>query len=138
MIKKFLILMVLFAGFTACSLDDNNDYTDYHFEVLPIKTAQVPSEFQYGNSYAITVTFDLPSTCHYFYNLYYDYQGTSRIVAINSRVIEATGCDEEPREIEYEFMVQARQMEDYVFKFWKGEDVNGNDIFDEITVPVVN
>lgn len=137
MIKKILILTFVFLGLTACSLD-NTDEPNYSFELLPVKTATVPAEFHYGESAIIKVTFDLPSTCYYFYSLYYEYQGNSRIVAINSQVIKSTGCFESVVEEEYEFNVQVMQREDYTFKFWKGTDTSGNDIFEEIVVPVVD
>lgn len=137
MIKKILILTFVFLGLTACSLD-NTDEPNYSFELLPVKTATVPAEFHYGESAIIKVTYDLPTACHFFYGLYYEYQVSSRIVAINSQVINTTSCAEVITEKEYEFDVQVLQHEDYTFKFWKGTDTSGNDIFEEIVVPVVD
>jgi hypothetical protein len=33
-------------------------------------------------------------------------------------------------------LVRASQEEDYIFKFWKGKDTNGENIFEEVIVPV--
>jgi hypothetical protein len=134
MIKRILILTIVGLFLSACSLDDENN--NYGYETLPIKSAVVPSEFQFGTVATITVTYDLPSSCHHFYRLHYEYENTARIVAINS-FFEDEGCTDVVTEKELTFEVSVNQQEDYVFKFWKGKDNGGNNIFEEITVPVV-
>lgn len=136
MFKKFLILFALTVVFNACSLDDD-DNLYYSIETLPIKEAIVPAEFEFGSFYDITVTYDLPSSCHFFDQLYYEYEGTSRIVAVNAGVLENTDCEDSITEKEFTFTVRVEQVEDYLFKFWNGKDNSGNDIFIEILVPVV-
>ena len=37
---------------------------------------------------------------------------------------------------EYDLLVTAKQEEGYLFKFWKGTDNNGENIFEEVVVPV--
>jgi len=139
MIKKSLI--AIFAIFTlfSCSLDDDNTNDDLSFkiETLPIKEAVVPTEFEFGTSYTIKVIYDLTSGCHSFYDLYYEHQGSSRIVAVNSIVSTNLACTDDIREEEHEFEVTALQQEDYTFRFWKGKDTDGSDIFEDIIVKVV-
>lgn len=135
MIKKILILAFLTLTFNSCSLD--SDTPNFGYETLPIKEAIVPDEFQFGSTYTITVKYGLPSTCYSFHELYYQYDGTSRIVAINAMIYYDEACRDVATEKEYDFPVSVTQSEDYVFKFWKGKDSNGQDIFDEVVVPVV-
>ncbi|MDH5415516.1 MAG: hypothetical protein OEW87_15370, partial [Flavobacteriaceae bacterium] len=66
------------------------------------------------------------------------YDGDSRIVAVNSIVSTNSVCPEALIEAEHTFVVKASQGKDYIFKFWKGKDGNGQDIFLEIVVPVIN
>jgi len=135
MFKKSLIITIVIFTLFSCSIDD--DSSNLSIETLPIKEAIVPTEFIFGESYTLKVIYDLPSGCHSFYDLFYQYEGTARIVAINSIVDNnQTGCTLALIEKEYTFIVNVRQQEDYTFKFWKGTDGNGDDIFEEIVVPV--
>jgi len=132
--KRFFVSLVLILLFTSCSVDD--DANNFTLETLPIKEAVVPAEFTYGALHDITVKYDLPSGCHSFYDLFYQYDGAIRTVAINALVNEGVACTDDIREIEYTFKVNVVQREDYTFKFWKGVDSDGENIFEEIIVPV--
>ncbi len=135
MIKNILTLALVLLTVSSCSLEDDN--SNLSIETLPIKEATVPQEFEYGAIYMLKVVYDLPSGCHSFYDLYYQYESTARIIAINSVVNTNLACTEALIEREYEFEVSVTQQEDYIFKFWKGTDSTGNDIFEEIIVPVI-
>ena len=135
MMKSAFILILTIFTLSSCSLDDD-DNTYVSIETLPIKQAIVPLEFEYGSVYTLKVVYDLPSGCHSFYNLFYQYENTARIIAINSLVNSNQACTEALIEKEYEFEVTVSQRENYVFKFWKGIDDEGHDIFEEIVVPV--
>ena len=132
--SAFILILTIFT-LSSCSLDDD-DNTYVSIETLPIKQAIVPLEFEYGSIYTLKVIYDLPSGCHSFYNLFYQYENTARIIAINSLVNSNQACTEALIEKEYEFEVTVSQRENYVFKFWKGIDDEGHDIFEEIVVPV--
>ena len=132
--SAFILILTIFT-LSSCSLDDD-DNTYVSIETLPIKQAIVPLEFEYGSVYTLKVVYDLPSGCHSFYNLFYQYENTARIIAINSLVNSNQACTEALIEKEYEFEVTVSQRENYVFKFWKGIDDEGHDIFEEIVVPV--
>ncbi len=135
MVRKFLIATIVTITLFSCSVDDGN--SNFSIKTLPIKTAEVPSEFIFGQTYTLKVVYDIPTSCHSFYGLFYRHEGFSRVVAINSLVNNnLTSCDENPIEREYTFEVRALQNEDYTFKFWKGKDNSGNDIFEEVVVPV--
>jgi ABC-type dipeptide/oligopeptide/nickel transport system permease subunit len=135
MIKKLLLLIITILTVSSCSLRDEE--SNLSIETLPIKQAEVPIEFDYGAIYKLKVLFDLPSGCHSFYDLFYQYENSTRIVAINSVVNTKMACTEVLIEREFEFEVKVTQQADYIFKFWKGTDNAGNDIFEEIIVPVV-
>ena len=135
MIKNYLFLVLAVLTLSSCSLDDDSN-ANVSFKSLPIKEAILPSEFEFGKSYTIKVTYDLPDGCHSFYNLYYKYKNESRIVAITALVDSTKNCTQTVVEKEYEFVVKAAQEEDYLFRFWKGVNNKGKDIFEDITVPV--
>jgi hypothetical protein len=131
--KKLVILFFGLLMFQSC-LDD--DGPKYNYELLPIDEAITPESFTFGETHDITIKYSLPNGCYQFNGLYYEYQDTTRVVAVNSRVRLDVACTEEIRQEEYTFPVNVNQEEDYVFKFWKGVDNDGENIFEEVVVPV--
>ncbi|MET2986415.1 hypothetical protein [Aureibaculum conchae] len=137
MIKKILVAFFVTVTFVSCSLGDDND-TNLVLKTLPVRDYVVPAEFEFGLSYTIKVEYDLPDGCHAFYDLYYKQEDASRIVAITALVDTQAACTEAIIPKEHEFVVNVAQTRDYTFRFWKGEDNNGNDIFEDVIVPVNN
>lgn len=137
MSKNFLVTILIISTLFSCSLDDDGNNSNLSLKTLPIKEAVVPAEFIFGQSYTLKVIYDLPSKCHSFHNLFYQYEGTSRIVAVNSIVNINLGCADTLIEKEYDFIVRVTQHEDYTFKFWKGKNDQDQDIFENILVPVL-
>jgi len=133
--KRFILYFLLLVTIVSCNVDD--DASNFELETLPVKEADVPSSFEFGNLEYVTIKYDLPNGCHSFYNLFYQYEGTSRIVAVNSLVNDREACTEALIEQEYTFQVNVSQREDYTFRFWKGQDENGENIFEDIVVPVI-
>jgi hypothetical protein len=131
----FLVVFLIFG----CSNDDNN-YNDhaYHLEYVSVISADVPDEFIYGYTYRINLTIELPSNCHYYYNQYdYFYEGTSRLIYPIGHVDDGVPCTPDITETTFSILVQVRQSEPYIFKFYQGEDADGQDIFLTIEVPVI-
>lgn len=134
-IPVFLVVLLIFG----CSNDDdNNDYHDYHLEYVNVLSADVPDEFIYGRTYRIYVTIELPNSCYYFYNQYdYFYEGTSRLIYPIAHVDDGVACTLNITETTFSIPVQALQSEPYIFKFYQGEDDDGQDMFLTIEVPVI-
>ncbi|MFC7446007.1 MULTISPECIES: hypothetical protein [Mesoflavibacter] len=135
--KKVLILLLSLVALS-CSLDDeNNVIENYHVEILPIESAIVPESFNYGEEHEITVTYLRPNSCHAFNDFYYVKDNNERTVAIMSTVLDNNqNCLELNDEQQRTFTLEATQTENYVFKFWQGEDDSGNDTYLIIEVPV--
>lgn len=131
--KKILLILLAIFTVTAC-LDD--DSTNFRYEYLPIDDIITPASFTFGKVDSITVKYTLPSGCYSFSNLYYEYQDTTRIVAINALVNLDDACTQSTIEGQYKFPVEALQEEDYLFKFYKGKDNDGKSVFQEVVVPV--
>ncbi|MFC2109536.1 hypothetical protein ACFLRU_00675 [Bacteroidota bacterium] len=135
--KRILYITLFALLFTSC-IDNNDEYPNFHFTILPIEEATIPSSFVLDETYEITIKYSLPNGCHSFYCLYYEYDDANRIVAVNAIVNDEIACTEALINKEYTFEVNAAQEEDYVFKLWKGVDENDEDIFEEVIVPVTN
>lgn len=131
--KKILFAFFSLILMLSCSDDDTN----YHYELLPIVEAEVPNEFEYGNIYDITVKYNRPDDCYIYSDILYEYDFDTRNVAIISTVVEDNNCEILDVEERLTFRVQALQTSPYIFKFWQGDDENGNPIYLIIEVPVI-
>ena len=135
--KKLIALSLALFLFASCSLDD--DSPNYSFEILPIESVDIPDEFTLGEVYPITVSYFRPSTCHAFKEFYYLRENNERTVATINYVFENGNCDtltNELVEATFNFIVTSNGS--YIFKFWQGEDANGEDQYLIKEVPVTN
>jgi len=134
--KKIISLIALFFLFISCSPDHEPNYL---YEVLPIESVDIPTEFTLGETYPITVHFNRPTSCHYFNGLYYQKDLNIRTVAVESAVEQRNNCQElsgDAAADEYTFNFYVTSNGSYIFKFWQGKDDQGNNIFLEYEVPV--
>ena len=139
--KKFFILSCIVTLLLACSTD--NDNVTYNLEILPVESVDIPDEFLLGEVYPITVRYYRPSTCHAFRNFYYAKDNNVRTVAPINFVFEQdsgnnTCTDLEDDLVEASFNFIVTNQGSFIFKFWQGEDTNGEDQYLTIEVPVVN
>lgn len=130
--KKLIALSLALIFATSCSLDDNS--SNYSFEVLPVVSVDIPTEFTLGETYPITVTYLKPSSCHLFKEFYYSKNLNERTVAPITIVYENDNCEtleNVEEDATFNFIVTSNGS--YIFKFWQGEDQ-----YLTIEVPVVN
>jgi len=133
-IPLFLVVFLIFG----CSNDDDNNYHEYHLEYTSVISAEVPDEFIFGRTHLIYVTIELPNSCYFYYNQYdYFYEGTSRLIYPIVHVDDGITCTPSITETTFSIPVQALQSEPYIFKFYQGEDADGEHMFLTIEVPVI-
>jgi hypothetical protein len=133
--KKLASLLILLFLFNSCT--PTNDGPNYLFELLKIESVEIPTEFTLGQTYPITVHYKLPTSCHFFNQLYYNKDLNIRTIAVESAVAQRDNCVDTPDETgEYTFNFYVTSNGSYIFKFYQGKDVNGENIFLEYTVPV--
>jgi hypothetical protein len=131
--KKLLTALTMLIVLS-CSLDDQEQ--NMHLETLPIDSATIPEHFQEGQTYQIDLTYTKPTTCHSFYDLYYVKNGNTRTIAVINSVLDNTSCETVDLEMEKSFNFVVNNSETYIFKFWQGEDDEGNDIYLTMEIPV--
>ena len=99
----------------------------------------MPDAFQFGSTHEITMTYLRPSGCHVFSDFYYLSEMNQKTVAIISTVFPDQDCQVfENEEVEVTLNFRVNDIDPYVFRFWQGEDENGNDIYYVVEVPVLN
>ena len=131
--KKLIPLFLLTILLYGC-LNDNDENLTY--EITAIDSFTVPLSFTYMQKDTVKIKYSIDENCKYFNNIYYEYQDSTRIVAVNTVRDLDVECSDSSNQYEYNIIVTAAQEEDYVFKFYKGKDEDGNNIFEEAIVPV--
>lgn len=135
--KKIIALFCVFLMFSSCALDEDN--RSIHFELLPVDSVIMPAEFHANTENNIIIKFLRPTSCHGFDSFYYEKDGFTRTVAIQSFVLEENnGCTPLTNNIlEQTLRFTPIETGTYTFKFWKGKDSNGDNIFEEIVIDVI-
>jgi hypothetical protein len=131
--KKLISIAFIALLYTSCS---ENEEANFYYVVLPVEEATIPASFEWNQTYDITLKYELPNGCHFFYSLYYKTEDTKRVIAINAIVNDEDACTEALITKEHTFKIKATQKERYILKIYKGIDEDGESIFEEITVPV--
>ncbi|WP_372945678.1 hypothetical protein [Muriicola sp.] len=130
-----LLLCVVFFGLSSCKLED--DRVNFRFVPLQILSADLPESFELNETYEIRVTYLRPSACIFFEGFDITKEGvtTRNVVAIGSDFYEEV-CTLATEELEASFNFICLYDEPYLFRFWTGEDENGNQQYLEVEVPV--
>jgi hypothetical protein len=133
-VKGIFFVIFSFIIFVSCS---NDDGPTYHYELLAIEDVNLPENFEYGKIYEVSLKYIQPDDCYISSDVLYEYDNDIRNVAVISTVLDDKNCFPSEFEDDISFKVQALQEETYIFKFWQGEDDNGEPIYLVKEVPVV-
>lgn len=137
LMKKILILCVLTFSLASCSLDDEND-VQYDSEFMPIESVTIPEQFVFGSTHQIFMSYFRTSSCHSFYDFFYEINDNERTVAVVDIFPVGQQCQVlEDEEVEVSFNFQVNSMEPYIFRFYQGVDETGDDLYYIVEVPVV-
>ena len=133
--KKLVLSLSLLFVFNSCSVEDNQKF---HYEILPVESVEMPSEFELGETYPIIIKYYKPTTCHGLNGFYFEKNLNIRTVAVQTVVFEDnTNCEQNTGELFEETMYfYVTNNGSYIFKFWQGTNEAGEDIFLDYEIPV--
>lgn len=134
--KKIVLFLVAITSILSCSLEDDNP--TYTYQVLPIESYVVPASFTLGQTYEIKLKYQKPTVCHIYQGIYYDKNLNTRTIAVQAAAQDNQICTMQVpplSEVSFNFIVTSNGS--YIFKFYKGKDAAGKDIFEEVEIPVV-
>ena len=137
--KKIVLLLIMAFAINSCDISD--DQPNSHLEVVPVESYTLPESFTHDQSYTIKLKYLRPTECHYYEGIYYSKYLNTRTIGIQMGVLDDKDCKPltgDPIETSFNFIVTSSVGSTYKFKFYKGEDTSGNDIFDEVEIPVTN
>jgi hypothetical protein len=136
--KKFLLIFAITSIFLGCSTSVDDNYPNFHLELLPVESAVFPTQFIKNQVYEIPISYVRPTTCYIFEGFNYDKNLNTRTIAIQTSVLEQSNCTTPIQNPIQEILkFKATTETSYIFKLWKGKDAAGANVFQEITVPVV-
>lgn len=124
--KKLVLLLSLLFVFNSCSLDDE---PNVEYVILPVESVEMPVDFNVNVINQIKIKYRRPTTCHLYDGFYYNYEGNTRIVAINAVKLKSNTCENAIEEGPYEVILDFKPTESqtYLFKFWTGTNASGVD-----------
>lgn len=144
--KKIVLLLILAFIANSCSPEDS-DNVQVYYELVPIQRCDMPYRFSSGETYDFTMHFKMPTSCHYYKGIYFEGNGNTKTIAIQSVVFEKTDCvaydssnNAQPNNnvtAKYKFTAGAPGTV-YTFKIWTGKDEQGEDTYYDVTIPVTN
>ncbi|MGB5555250.1 MAG: hypothetical protein WBM83_11375 [Flavobacteriaceae bacterium] len=126
---------VLFLLISACSLND--DGINFHYEALKITSVEMPESFDLHQIYTIKVSIMRPNDCTLIEG--FDVtksELTVRNVYVIGAILEKTDCQVMDQEVQDTFQFEVLYNEPYLFRFFTGNDSNGEAQYLEIEVPV--
>ncbi|AXG73735.1 hypothetical protein DVK85_05600 [Flavobacterium arcticum] len=129
-------------GVSSCSFKD--DTLNFQVEFIPVESIEFPEYMQAGETYELKVYYKKPNDCYYFDGFYTEKGESSEVLAVQTLVIQNAKCesleDEEPEFGLYEFtcpnIIIGTFNNVYLFEVYKGDDGEGNMIFETVEVPI--
>lgn len=136
--RTFLALCAFAVVLLSNSCDLGDDGPNFHFVPLRIESVDMPESFDLNETYEINVTFTVPDGCTLYegIDVTKEEETTRKVVAVGSQRTDQEICTETAREEESSFSFVVLYSEPYLFRFYQGDDVNGDPLFLEIEVPV--
>lgn len=136
--KKWLVMSLCLIGIWSCSLSDDVAL-QYRYEFLPIESYDFPDHFIFGQTYNLNFYYKRPTTCHSYSGFYFESDENIRTIAIHSLVVNRNDCqpfaDDSPLSIA-PMNFRVIQHGQYVFKLYKGKDIDENIIYEEVIIQV--
>ncbi|EAS20610.1 hypothetical protein BBFL7_01498 [Flavobacteria bacterium BBFL7] len=137
--KYFLIIMTILGLLTITSCEISDDGLKVSYSVVAVDSVQMPSTFDFGETYDIPVFYSKPSECHVFdgFNVTADLnvRNISTVLAELDSGDCATGNSVIVEEQTLRFTAASNGS--YVFKFFSGLGPNNEATYLEYTVFVL-
>ncbi len=135
MMKKVFLVLGLLGLITSCSLNDDNG-TNQQLVFVAIDSVQLPDTLVFGQQYELPISYTQPGNCYNFYDFQYEATDSTRYIGVINTVNTSIACDSTPRVDTRKLNLDVRYDNTYVFKFYQGDDANGDAKYLTKNVPV--
>ncbi|MGB6153870.1 MAG: hypothetical protein WBG48_17940 [Pricia sp.] len=135
----FLCVIIMALVSLSCSLDD--DQTNFEYVTLETLSASLPDTFDLGRVYTIDVKLLRPDECTFSetFDVRRDFTDSTNIrtvAPIGIVLDQEADCAVTNDSIQDRFQFEVLYSKPYIFRFYAGDDENGEAEFLEIEVPV--
>ncbi len=138
MMRKMGMLLLVTTVFIlgGCSIED--DHVNFQFTALQITDVDVPESFEFNQNYVISVTYVKPDGCTFYegFDVQKEALTVRNVVAIGSVRTDNDICTQEVVEETASFNFSVIYTDPYTFKFYTGENSDGEAEYLEVVVPV--
>ncbi len=136
--RSFLLLCALMLSITFSSCDLGDDGPNFHFVPLRIESVEMPESFDLNETYEISFNYIIPDGCTYYegVDVLKEEITTRKVVVVGAQRTDQAACTEVIREEVASFNFVVLHNQPYLFRFYQGEDMNGEQQFIEVEVPV--
>lgn len=134
--KPIFLAAILALICNGCSIDD--DEVNFYFTSLEIVDAELPESFDFNQTYVIPINYLKPDGCTFFegFDIAKEDLTVRNVVAVGAVRTDIETCDQAIVEKTASFNFTVIYDEPYTFKFYKGENSNGEAEYLEVIVPV--
>ncbi|HEX8269515.1 MAG TPA: hypothetical protein VF581_06450 [Flavobacterium sp.] len=131
--RKFLLFILFACVLNGCSHDDREQA---NYVLMPVESADVPTNMAVGETAEITVYYRRPTDCHFFDDFFIEHSGLTTTIGIQAVVMNRDDCMEDSANLyEVDYIFTPESIGDYHFKLWTGTE-NGIAQYQEYTVIV--
>jgi len=136
--KSFFIFLFAVVSFVSNSCSIDNNEPNFNFLPLQIVSADLPEFFTLNETITIQVTYVQPDDCTSFAGFdIVDQDTTARdVVVFGTKRTDQQDCTENNTEQTTSFDFTVNYPDPYTFRFWQGENENGEQQYLVIEVPV--
>ena len=139
--KRLYVMLcaaILIVVSVSCSIDD--DQTNFKYTTLKTVNASLPDTFELGRVYNIDVNLLRPDDCTFTETFdvrrsFTDSMNVRTVAAIGI-VLDKEACVEVNDSIQESFQFEVIYTNPYLFKFYTGDDENGEAEYLDVEVPV--
>ncbi|GGZ43386.1 hypothetical protein [Mesonia mobilis] len=132
--KNLFLLLLISLTIYSCALDDDVS-PSYTFELTPIDSINVPDTLDFEESYIFNVYYTRTSSCQSFEGYDYTIDTNARTIGVVDRIY-FNDCEPVNEVITQELPFDVVRDDYYIFKFWTGQNQQGEDTFITKEVPV--
>ncbi|MFK5973769.1 MAG: hypothetical protein QM485_10870 [Flavobacteriaceae bacterium] len=135
--KRLYLILYVTSLITLGSCELSDDGENFHYEPLQITSVELPESFDLHDVYDIKVTLLRPNDCTIIDGFSVKKPAlTTRNIAAIGIILERDDCKTINKEVEDSFRFEVIYDEPYLFRFYTGDDENGEAQYLEVEVPV--
>jgi len=138
--KKILLLLTVLLMVSSCSIEPDKT-VDFDIVFIAADSIDVPAYVTRGDTYPLKMYYKKPTDCYYVSDAAYsEIAGSIYKLAVPAYLIQDANCQANttaaPEQMVYNFTCPFSTATSFTFKFYNGDDAQGNQKFIEVEVPV--